>query len=1065
MANNITEVLYEIQKLTRDNLKILDAINESFYSTRENVSTIIDGTKYTIPSFIYLESKLNVLEENFKNLISAPQTGEAAFVFDGNTQSIAMQRFTTTPAPLKLKDPKSFQVKENEIFKDFITPNAFVRFNVDEIPNDINEVVVKKVTFTNPNLIKYVKENFGNDKTYQNIIKMTHNYDSGSDYSDYDTIVRLPSHKKQAWGTYTINKVVSQNIDSNFIQHYTLRLNDDLDYLTEDGTIERGLRPGDILLCNNDTVKLSIDKLNYSEREITVTVLNNAYANLTMYTDETHDDTGVLNYFTDIVTTDRYVDVTLEEDELTAVFIAPLNKLNMQATFGEGVIIDNNSIRFDINGDGKILTMTYKQYYDLYINNIGDTLLNLTKMFRSDMFQMTDDEIEALIETAPSTDDIHVEVVQINKHLSNTSTIESIRRLYAEKQDYKSQIESKQSEVNRLRAQLKTSAFNDTISGRQSAQSRLDKAESEVSKLNSNLVKTINAITNEANNSVVPIEDAKYRIRGYFDVKTIETALKTHKVIKVDIEYRYKTPSQKEGTVQTFGDVKFAFSEWNRMQSPVVYKIPKLDENGLEIVYPENTNLNIDAISFNQIDIPISQGEEVEIRVRVQYEDGFPFVETKSAFSKSINVVFPEKFNIDIPITSIIGENNDDADEYRFTAILNENNIITHVNDGINDQGKIYFHKCDNINSGFYTNERRDIPLSEKLRTMDASINTLESEVFGTSSDDIRVTLSDGKRNVTLSTNQTITLFVPGYTSNTENRDNAYVAESVYNPSGVAATAAVATAAVATTTGEDSLEIANTNAISNLILKITNISNGNINLYSMFPGPVDKNLIRETQARFNPSLYVRGNPAVNSLVTSGLPTVEQTEDDEPLNGVWMYSESTDAFTTNDNEATNLCLQHLNQYVYFRMIDLYDGRKYYTYQGQNIYGIDNELSYDNRYVRKPANDESIGASLLPIIPSLSSICISNGNRYILKPGESVDIGLEFKYLLANTSSNSNPSIEKTMCVDIRPSLFADPLSYTFKVKAYYYDALLPRATVEVAQAQSKAPDMILRNLMS
>lgn len=1054
MANNITEVLYEIQKLTRDNLKILDAINESFYSTRENVSTIIDGTKYTIPSFIYLESKLNVLEENFKNLISAPQTGEAAFVFDGNTQSIAMQRFTTTPAPLKLKDPKSFQVKENEIFKDFITPNAFVRFNVDEIPNDINEVVVKKVTFTNPALIEFVKENFGNDKTYQNIIKMTYNYVSGSDYSDYDTIVRLPSHKKQAWGRYTINKVISQNIDSNFIQHYALRLNDDLDYLTENGTIERGLKVGDILLCNNDTVKLSIDKINYSEREITITVLNNAYANLTMYTDETHDDTGVLNYFSDIVSDDRYVDVTLEEDELTAVFIAPLNKLNSQATFGEGVMIDSNEIYFDINGDGKITTVSYKEYYDLYVNNIGDTLLNLTKMFRSDMFQMTESEIGTLIGTPPSANDIHVDVVQINKHLSNTSTIKSIRRLYAEKQEYKSQIESKQSEVNNLREQLKTSAFNDTISGRMSAQSRLDKAESEVSKLNSNLVKTINAITNEVNNSVVPVEDAKYRIRGYFNVKNIETAVGNHKVVKIDIEYRYKSPSQKEGTVQTFGDVKFAFSEWNRMQSPVVYKIPKLGEDGLEITYPDNTDLNIDAISFNQIDIPISQGEEVEMRVRVQYEDGFPFVETKSAFSKPITVAFPEEFNIDIPITTIIEENNDDADEYRFTAILNENNIITHVDDGINDQGKIYFHKCENINSGFYTNERRDIPLSEKLRSMDASINTLESEVFGTSSDDIRVTLSDGKRNVTLSTNQTITLFVPGYTSNTENRDNAYIAESVYNPGGAQTRAAVDTGTdvnTGQTGGEGVIEVSNTNAISNLILKITNISNSNINLYSMFPGPVDRNLIRETQARFNPSLYVRGNPSVNSLVTGNSPILSADEDDEPLNGVWMYSESTDAFTGNDDEAANLCLQHLNQYVYFRMTDLYDGRKYYANEGENIYGINNQLSYDRRYVRKPADNESIGASLLPIIPSLSSICIPNGNRYILKPGESVEIGLEFKYFLANTASNSNPSIEKTMCVDIRPSLFADPLSYTFKVKAYYYDALLPKATIEVNQS--------------
>ena len=35
MANNITEVLYEIQKLTRDNLKILDAINEKIMPLKD----------------------------------------------------------------------------------------------------------------------------------------------------------------------------------------------------------------------------------------------------------------------------------------------------------------------------------------------------------------------------------------------------------------------------------------------------------------------------------------------------------------------------------------------------------------------------------------------------------------------------------------------------------------------------------------------------------------------------------------------------------------------------------------------------------------------------------------------------------------------------------------------------------------------------------------------------------------------------------------------------------------------------------------------------------------------
>ena len=85
MAVSLTEYLTEIQELTKKNLEILKALNNSFYTKSEHLSVTIDNTNYVIPSFISLENKLNMLEDNLENLVNAQRTREAAFKFNSNT--------------------------------------------------------------------------------------------------------------------------------------------------------------------------------------------------------------------------------------------------------------------------------------------------------------------------------------------------------------------------------------------------------------------------------------------------------------------------------------------------------------------------------------------------------------------------------------------------------------------------------------------------------------------------------------------------------------------------------------------------------------------------------------------------------------------------------------------------------------------------------------------------------------------------------------------------------------------------------------------------------------------
>lgn len=1046
MANNITEVLHQIQETTKTNLELLKTINESFYTQREHVTTIINGEKYTLPSFIYLESKLNVLEENFKNLVNAPQTGEAAFVFDGNTQSIAMQRYTTTPKSLKLKDVETFDIKENALFKDLVTPNLYVRLNVDDIPNDITHVVVKKVTIKKSNLQTIVKNAFtSGKKSYLNLHNILNgsNYVSGEDYVEYDTEVRLPSITEERYGEYHVKSVVSQDIDVDFIQHYTVIIDRDPVFHYTLGT-ETGLQDyikvGDTLLCNNGTVKLRVDEIVASERLLRLTVLNNAYANITPYIDNTQDDTGVLTYFTDITNNNKYVDVTLEEDNYVAIFIAPLNKMNVRASFGDGILINANEIRYT---DSRGTVWTYREYYDSFVNNVGDTLANLTKVFNNNIFQMPYDEISKLLKEKPALTKDSMKVLELNTHLKDNTGVEELVKYDADKTNTKDEIKTIQNQIDDLRSQIKNGKFTGEISGRADAETRLSQLENDLDNKNSQLVDLINTISKTTNNNDLSASNIKYRIRGFYNVNDIEE--KTgHKVIRIIVQYQYASKSTNmtggaRAITTKDGNIDYLISDWTTMESPYLCKKTQIKSVGyplekyttasgkiynnvttyrtnVVVDYP-TSNMNQNEPSFNQIDIPINAGEIVNIRVRVQYEDGYPFFETLSDWSNTISIPFPTEYETAKPLLTIIEENISDADKYRFVGAMEEYNVIEHVRDEVvTEEGATFFHKCEHVTSGFYTSERRDIPLRDKLQEMDALLNTLENEIYGVQANELKVTLSDQRSTIELKRDSITSFVAPGYDWSNGKRDTYGNAQRIIN------------------------------------LTLTNTSNYNINLYSMFPGAMSSNLTSVVKSRFDPKDYCVDYLERNS---NGETIVRD------LRGVWMECfsknnlDSTHDFVAPSQPAINFCNQHLNQFLYFRINDPNDGTEYYKSGAQwdidNVLSLDRPISPMNSKVLKMNGD--IGASLLPMLNDIKDITIPTGtNKKVLKPGESVSIALDFRYLLS-TVDEKNKTIEKTMSFDIRPSLYADPINYTFKICANFYDTLIPATSRTTLAAEN------------
>ena len=993
--SNLTEVLSGIQNVTDRNLEILRALNDSFYSKREHVVAIIGGEKYVIPSYLYLESKIGDLENNFENLVNAPKTGTAAFVFDGNTQEIQLKSFANTPEGLKLEAPTNFSVEDNPIFKDFLSPNPYVRLDISTVGSDITEVVVKKVAIRNDELLSRLQsETIADTNTIEwpTAAKILYGYKSGSDYDEYDTVRRLPIREGLAIGKYTIKKIDKEWVDEDLVEHYVLTLNEKLNYWVESETIQKQIVDGDYLITFNGTVKIKIERADYQKSQIECTVENGAFADLVEYNSgNASNEYATLRYFSEVGQgKDKYINVPLEEDKNVMVFVAPLDsRMNIQAPWGTGFIINTDKLTIEEETPEGTVLYTFTDYYRMKINNIGDTLYGLTKMFSTDLFNMSVEDLDKLKSSRPEINEELLKVVEINSHLNDSESVKKIRSLHNQKSLYKTELDTVQHDIDDIVALLSEMSFADTSENRVVYEEQLNNLNARKAELNKNISEIVDEISDNVNSADVPIENAKYHIRGFYDVEDIETET-GKKVVKIDVEYRYKNRNRNAGTALSISTGEgetaktYIYSDWNRMDSYTLTKRPETNAQTIETEYPESTqDKNIP--SFNQIDIPITQGETVDIRLRVQFSDGWPFIETMSSWSPIVNIGFPDEFVADVPLMRIVETNNEDAEKYRFRNILGSEGVLEHVADKIMDQDIKYLHKPESIASGFYTEERRVIPLADKLQSMDRDIRVILDELGELDPIVLDVTASDQNYTVNLVPYASTTFNAPAYSDTGSSRDS------------------------------------NGNALDIITITINNPTDRNVKLFSMFPGNVNYNIKPNTRSKFEP---------------------KDCANDDGL-AVWGYSDSTERFTSEDLADSNLFKQHQNQLVTFRLNSPYDGTMYYG----DPEDYDDILKENNILCGSPTPDKirksnnAVGATLNMVASSIDSISTIEGSRFgILHPGESLQIPLEFLY---KTGTGSTDHIEKTVSFDIWTSLFGEPANYTLTVRANYIDDISSR----------------------
>lgn len=992
---NVADYLAQIETLTKTNLQILKSLNDSFFTKKSHLISEIDDNKYVIPSFLSLENKINMLQDNFENLVKAPETCEAYFNFDGNTRAIEVRKYSHVPDSVKLPLVNSFNVESNNIFKDFLTPVPYINLDLPTLPNDIVEVNVKKIiarSSTAQNMFKSklaytetYKDNDGNDltrtayklsinETYGNIYKIMDNLEPNIDYVEYDTIYKLPTIQNIGTGTYIIDSVLSDVVDDDLNELITLKIRGSLTYKLFNDTIEKPLQVGDELINFDGTGKVVITDIKPALNTITVMVVNGEYLNF-LGTDsyDTNNDTDIhdlskLRFYMSVdFASNKYIKVPLEEDQYVFVAVAPINsRMNTQASWGTGIVINAHGLMN--NND------SFSTYYNKNVKNIGDTLFELTAMNNSLITSLSQSTFENMINFKPSLNVNSLSVMHINKHLNNSVAVENIRNAYAQKKANEMELTEIQAKISDINNKLSTTVFDDVEGIRSSLTAQLSKLNAQKNEVLKSVNDSINTIALNANSSEIPIENAKYRIRGFFKVNDIIDNIRINDhVIGIKVQYRYKNINANLGNAVTINDNNdnFIYSDWNNMISHNKSKIANCVD-GMYSYKFEESNENKNETSYNQIDIPISQGESVDIRIKIIYDYGYPFIQMQSDWSNVVNIKFPEEFSKDVPVLSIIEENNNDIELNRFTNILNDNGLITHISDSVTDQTTIYYHKTDNIASGFYTDERRIIPLKDKLMSMVNDIALLKSEILG-NDNMCKVFLAAGNNKIELISNTNNVLPLLSYNeliANKKDQDSFF---------------------------DGTYSFKNNVASVILNLSINNTSDRAIKIYSVFPGN-RKVRLNNTSARYaKKSDYCKGNNE----------------------GVWFkYKAGTDK-----NK-----LQTQNQFITFRINDAWTGEEYYS---ANATASSNNKQDSTKIDSIGQFDP--GMVIYPQVTSEYDLCINSDDTrsyMVINPGEYKNVPLMCSYKV----SKNNDSIEKTISFDLRTSLYGDPINYSFTVVA-------------------------------
>lgn len=710
MQTSAEQILGNIEFLYENIYSLLTGFQKATVSNLTNITVPIkkkDGNieNLSINSFQTILSELSRIDSNFKSLLnednisyiinadgSMGQVTKTSFI---NAEYLTNFKFGNNPDTATSDDKDVIcLVDKTSTINNMIFPNVKIPIIIDSnIKSDIKATIYDVV------------DGFDSIPENPTMLNIDYLIKQGTIIVNEELVkLNIEKEKVKYFGKFTVTNVstVGNNVTLTLgnVKYSGLNfLGDAID-----------LKINDILVTKSGMSKFKIEEINLFTKELKLIRIAGS-ENITNGIDSL--------LFNEVINTNtNIVGVPIRPNKKLVVFLSTEN-LNLVGYPSVGIKL--NSSTYKVNYESNVYTLD--EFFSTYVTNFSEYLYSLIKE-TSIPYSLGVEPEKVVLEN------VNFKVVQINRHLTNSKSTAELNALNAEKQKIKNSLEYNQVQTNQIQNELDTSKFKSSEE-KVARVTKISELKESKNVLEQNLLTVARKLDNNAIEAGLKNIKPKYRVIGSWPIQPpiYSSLTKPQNIIKYEIQYRYlsKNIDTVENTsmkmISNGKEISVTYSSWNPFDSRILKKIEN-DQNKLEWETPVLDS--VDDININQVNIAINEGESVEIKIRAISEAGYPLSPKHSEWSDILRVDFPSDLT-ESNIATIVNKNESDLKISEFNNILKTSGMFEHISKQVQEAEKLFLHKAEDITSGFFTAEQKNIPLNTFLSTLKNEIDLLKN--------------------------------------------------------------------------------------------------------------------------------------------------------------------------------------------------------------------------------------------------------------------------------------------------------------------------------------------------
>jgi len=737
IQSSFPKVADQVISFNKNLVDILTKLNNLTTTTESSVNIQIFDEEgilrnFTLPSFSSLKAEIDRLNNNINSLYNIDGAGSLIQTNSSNKfKKVITVDLNRDPQPINsLNSISTFTTKPNWFFDSLLDPMLKVEFDLSgKIEDNISKCLVRRyivefsqdvdgLTLAGQSALNSFNELF---KDNSNIIlkelEEWHRTTPGvvqplNPRYDEDTFYLEPNNTLYD-GVFSVLRIQEDRLNRKL--WYVLN---SIDYIVADTEEVRQITIGDELIVNSSKTSTRYRVIEVSTVESNPRVRLERIEGI----EPIPVGIGTLKIYSPIIY-NKNIRISIGYNERNVIFIKPINTdSNLVAkkwSLGTGFYTNDLRLQSSTSQNG----ITMEQFYTEYVYDYGEVL--------KDMVAKKIPNRLAGIPFSPILDSNNFKVIQINKHLTDTTNVSLIKQKHNYQNTLKSEIKQIESAIIDINKRNKVDRYDSS--------SFEKKAILEINELvlrkesKSKLLSTITQEIIDISKSPITKVEPKFRLRGFWSFPEAVSTRGTlpQEIIQFRVQYRYVSKDGVETSIEQY-DVsdseRASFSNWNEFKSDIRKRVydPETDSYFWQMEDLESADIP----NINQLDIPIQNGERVEFRIKSISEVGWPESPVESEWSEILAVDFPDDLNNVLNENEfILQEANKEDAKLSILSDLESRGLNEHLSDSIVLNGKTMYHDSSKILSGFKNEEGISLDLFEYLKRLEDKVKSLEERI------------------------------------------------------------------------------------------------------------------------------------------------------------------------------------------------------------------------------------------------------------------------------------------------------------------------------------------------